>query len=67
MPIKNPKLVLARILISLIAAAGVGLTGVTAAVMGGPRTTALAYVLAGAIFALRPPARINLPTPAESA
>jgi hypothetical protein len=66
-PIKRPKLVLARILISLIAAAGVGLTGVTAAVMGGPRTTALAYVLAGAIFALRPPARINLPTPAESA
>ena len=66
-PIKNPKLVVARILISLLAAAGVGLVGVAAAVTGGPRTTALAYVLAGAIFALRPPARIKLPTTAESA
>jgi len=60
-PIKNPKLVVAKIVISLVAAAGVGLVGVMSAVMGGPRTTALAYVLAGAIFALRPPARIQLP------
>jgi hypothetical protein len=59
--IKNPKLVVAKIVISLVAAAGVGLVGVMSAVMGGPRTTALAYVLAGAIFALRPPARIHLP------
>ena len=66
-PIKNPKLVVARILISLVAAAGVGGVGVVAAVMGGPRTTALAYVLAGAIFALRPPARIKLGTTAEAA
>ena len=66
-PIKNPKLVVARILISLVAAAGVGGVGVVAAVMGGPRTTALAYVLAGAIFALRPPARIKLGTTAETA
>ena len=66
-PIKNPKLVVARIVISLLGAAGVGLVGVVAAVTGGPRTTALAYVLAGAIFALRPPARIHLATSAESA
>jgi hypothetical protein len=65
-PIKNPKWLVARILISLLAAAGVGLVGVVAAVSGGPRTTALAYVLAGAIFALRAPARIEFAAPAES-
>lgn len=66
-PIRNPKLAVARILISLLAAAGVGGVGVVAALAGGPRMTALAYVLAGAIFALRPPARIHVPAPAESA
>ena len=60
-PIKNPKLVVARIVISLVASAGVGLVGVLSDVMGGPRTTALAYVIAGAIFAMRPPGRINPP------
>jgi len=64
--IERPKLVVARILISLLAAAGVGLVGVAAAVTGGPRATALAYVIAGAIFALRPPARIEPATPSES-
>ena len=66
-PIRNPKLLVARILISLLAAAGVGGVGVVAAVTGGPRTTALAYVLAGAIFALRPPAQIKLAAPAGPA
>jgi hypothetical protein len=42
-------------LVSLVAAAGVGIVGVAAAIAGTPRTAALIYVLAGAIFALRPP------------
>ncbi|MFQ5418365.1 MAG: hypothetical protein ACE5FL_15170 [Myxococcota bacterium] len=42
-------------LASLLCAGGVGLVGVAVAQGGGARTTALAYVLAGAIFALRPP------------
>jgi hypothetical protein len=66
-PVVRPKLVVARILISLISAAGVGLVGVASAVAGGPRTTAIAYVLAGAIFALRPPARIEPRASADAA
>jgi hypothetical protein len=42
-------------LVSLVAAAGVGGVGVAAAIAGTPRNAALIYVLAGAIFALRPP------------
>jgi hypothetical protein len=64
--ITRPKLVVGRILVSLLAATGVGLVGVASAVAGGPRTTALAYVLAGAIFSLRPPAHIAPPSVAEA-
>lgn len=59
-PLGNPKLAVARILASLLCAAGVGLVGVASAIAGGPRTTALGYALAGAIFALRAPARIEI-------
>jgi len=60
LPLGNPKLAVARILLSLLCAAGVGLVGVASAAAGGPRTTALGYALAGAIFALRAPARIEI-------
>ena len=53
-------------LLSLVAAAGVGIVGVAAAMGGAPRTAALIYVLAGAIFALRPPLGIAVGPQAES-
>lgn len=65
-PLGNPKLVVARIVLSLLSAAGVGLVGVASAAAGGPRTTALGYALAGAIFALRAPARIEISVLPES-
>jgi len=42
-------------IVSLLAAAGVGMVGVTAANAGVPHGTAFVMVLAGAIFAARPP------------
>lgn len=45
-------------LASLLFAGGVGLVGVALALAGGARATALVYLLAGAIFALRPPAPV---------
>jgi len=39
-------------------AACVGLVGVALALQGGPRGTALAYALGGAILCLRPPVRV---------
>ena len=65
-PIGNPKLLIARTLVSLVSAAGVGLVGVAAATAGSPRSTALVYVLAGAIFSLRPPRPLVWTPPAES-
>jgi hypothetical protein len=59
-PIANPRLHIMRTLVSLICAAGVGLIGVAAISAGCPRTTAVAYVIAGAIFAFRPPRPIGL-------
>jgi len=44
-------------LASLLLAACVGLVGVALALQGGPRGTALAYALGGAILCLRPSAR----------
>ena len=64
-PIGNPKLLIARTVVSLLSAAGVGLVGVAAATAGGPRSTALAYVLAGAIFAMRRPRPLVWTPPAE--
>jgi peptidoglycan/LPS O-acetylase OafA/YrhL len=49
-------------LVSLLCATAVGLVGVAVAGSGGARTTALAYVLAGTLFALPPPRRIRAPT-----
>jgi hypothetical protein len=66
-PIGNPKLLIARTLVSLMSAAGVGLIGVAAAAAGSPRSTALVYVLAGAIFALRPPRPLVFTRPTEEA
>jgi FtsH-binding integral membrane protein len=65
-PLGNPKIALARVLISLLCAVGVGLVGVASAAAGGPRTTALGYALAGAIFALRAPARIEISVRSET-
>ncbi len=51
---------LTRILFALaspLLAAGVGLVGVALALQQGPRTTALAYVLGGALLCLRPAQR----------
>jgi len=45
-------------LASLLLAGCVGLVGVALALQGGPRNTALAYALGGAILCLRPPARL---------
>jgi peptidoglycan/LPS O-acetylase OafA/YrhL len=45
-------------LASLLLAACIGLVGVALALQGGPRGTALAYCLGGAILCLRPPARL---------
>jgi hypothetical protein len=44
-------------LASLLLAASVALVGVVLALRGGPRGTALAYVLGAAILCLRPPLR----------
>jgi len=46
-------------LASLLLAACIGLAGVALALQGGPRGTALAYALGGAILCLRPPARLT--------
>jgi hypothetical protein len=54
-------------LASLLCAGGVGIVGVAVALAGGPRTQALAFVLAGAVFALRPPAPLALRPPADRA
>jgi len=54
-------------LASLLSAGGVGLVGVAAVAGGAPRSTALIYALAGAIFALRPPPALVAPTTADSA
>jgi hypothetical protein len=48
---------------SLLFAGAVGVVGVAVAASGGARGTALLYVLAGAIFALRPPAPFSLEAP----
>jgi hypothetical protein len=48
-------------LASLLLAAGIGIVGVVLAIQGGPRGTALAYVLGGAILCLRPPLRSRRP------
>ena len=48
-------------LMSLLFAGGVGLVGVAAAAAGTPRKGALIYVLAGAIFVLRPPPPVQAP------
>ena len=45
-------------LASLLLAACVGLVGVALALQDGPRATALAYALGGAILCLRPPVRL---------
>jgi hypothetical protein len=45
-------------LASLLLAAGLGLLGVALALHDGPRGTALAYALGGAILCLRPPVRL---------
>ena len=63
--VANPRSHVAFSLASLLSAGGVGLVGVAAALAGTPRTTALLYVLAGAIFALRPPQPIAARPPAE--
>jgi hypothetical protein len=63
-PVANPRAHVALCLVSLLAACGVGIAGVAAAVAGGPRTSALVYVLAGAIFALRPPKPVASGAPA---
>jgi len=44
-------------LASLLLAAGVGLLGVALALLEGPRTTALAYALGGALLCARPAVR----------
>ena len=44
-------------LASLLLPAGVGLVGVVLALQGGPRGTALAYALGGALLCLRPALR----------
>ncbi len=44
-------------LASLLLPAGVGLVGVVMALQGGPRGTALAYALGGALLCLRPTLR----------
>jgi len=49
-------------LASLVFAAGVGVVGVAAAMAGTPRSGALLFVLAGAIFALQSPQPV-LPAP----
>jgi hypothetical protein len=53
--IRNLRAHLVLCVTSGLCAGGVGLVGVAVAAAGGTRTTALVYVLAGAIFALRPP------------
>jgi hypothetical protein len=63
----NPRGHVALSLASLLSACGVGIVGVAAALAGTPRTTALVYALAGAIFALRPPQPIAARPPAERA
>lgn len=52
-------------LVSLLCACSLGILGVAFAVAGGPRTAALAYALAGAIFSLRPPQPIASRPPAN--
>jgi peptidoglycan/LPS O-acetylase OafA/YrhL len=63
----NPRAHVALSVASLLSACGVGITGVAAGAAGEARTTALAFVLAGAIFALRPPTPIAMRPPAEIA
>jgi hypothetical protein len=53
-------------LLSLVAAGGVGLVGVVASTAGTPRNAALVYVLAGALFALRPPLGLARETRADA-
>jgi hypothetical protein len=65
--VANPRAHVGLSLASLLSACGVGVVGVAAALAGTPRTTALVYVLAGAIFALRPPQPIAARPPAERA
>jgi len=60
-PRGDPRREVALGLVSLLCAAGVGLAGVAVAGTGGARTTALAYVLAGTLFALLPPRRVTAP------
>jgi hypothetical protein len=54
-PHGNPRSEVTLSVVSLLCAAAVGLLGVAVAGTGGPRTTGLVYVLAGTLFALRPP------------
>ena len=54
-PHGDPRSEVALSIVSLLCAAAVGLLGVALAGTGGPRTTGLVYVLAGTLFALRPP------------
>jgi peptidoglycan/LPS O-acetylase OafA/YrhL len=64
-PLASPRTHVALSLVSLLAAGGVGIVGVAAALSGEPRATALLCVLAGAIFALRSPAPLAIRPPAE--
>ena len=64
-PIANPRTHVILSLASLLCAGGLGIAGVAFALAGGPRTTALVYALAGAIFALRPPKPIASRPPAD--
>jgi hypothetical protein len=63
--IANPRAHVALSLVSLLCAGGLGIVGVAFALAGGPRTTALVYALAGAIFSLRPPKPIADRPPAD--
>jgi hypothetical protein len=51
-------------LVSLVAAAGLGVLGLLVALRESQATTGLLYVLAGALLVLRPPATLARPTPA---
>ena len=62
-PVTNPRAHLGLSLASLLFAGAVGVVGAAVGAAGGARATALLYVLAGAIFALRPPAPLTLARP----
>jgi len=70
LPATNPARARLHVLLSLaslVLAAGVGLVGVAASMAGTPRNAALLFVLAGIIFALRPPPPVMPPDPGAAA